>query len=171
MISSVRHTVGFPSRNKIFASVFRTQKHWIKSGSKFLFHFFFCIHQKQGLEVVPQPGFVSNYIQSKSTQQSSAVTPQLYGHFDKLLPYFSRSTVKFLLNQICEKNKAERDNGLSMMSLQMMEVIICSHEAVASGTAKCLQRGLWVKTRFLIWFPTEKLKKDKWNSFGRPTAA
>lgn len=58
-----------------------------------------------------------------------------------------------------------------MMSLQMMEVIICSHEVVASGTAKCLQRGLGVKTRFLIWFPTEKLKKYKWNSFGRPTAA
>lgn len=57
------------------------------------------------------------------------------------------------------------------MALQMIEVIICSHEAVASGTAKCLLLGLGVKTRFLIWFPTEKLKKDKWNSFGRPTAA
>lgn len=31
--------------------------------------------------------------------------------------------------------------------------------------------GLGVKSRFLIWFPTEKLKKDKWNSFRRPTAA
>ena len=74
------------------------------------------------------------------------------------------------LHQICKKTKP-REEMKSKMALQMIKVIICSHEAVSSSEAKCLLFGLGVKTRFPIWFPTEKMKKDKWSSSRWPAAA
>jgi len=55
------------------------------------------------------------------------------------------------------------------MALQMIKVIICSHEAAALGKAKRPLLSLGVKTHFSS--PTEKLKKDKWISFKQPTVA
>lgn len=50
--------------------------------------------------------------------------------------------------------------------------VISSHEAAAAlGKAKCRLLGLRVKPRFLIWFPTEKLTRDKWSCLRRPGAA
>lgn len=58
--------------------------------------------------------------------------------------------------QICEKHGG---NGLSLMALQMIPVIIRSHEDAALGAAKCLLLRFRVKARFLIWICSERLKK------------
>lgn len=81
-----------------------------------------------------------------------------------LLVWFRPHSETFTAPHLSE-HKAERETDTT--ALQMIKAIICSHEADASGTAKCLLPGLGVKTRFLIWFPTEKLKKDKWKRFRR----
>lgn len=73
-----------------------------------------------------------------------------------MIPGARTELLVFYFIQICEKHGG---NELFLMALQMIPVIIRSHEDAASGAAKCLLLCLRVKARFLIWICNERLKK------------